>query len=83
LEEQVYLFEASENVVDYGKGQFAVRDNLAALQQARKGITVTAIAPASGVSRKELTRILAGAVTPTKRTWAALAKGIAMLKRPS
>lgn len=81
LEEQVYLFEGSENVIDYGKGQFAVRDNLKALKQARKEFTVTAIAQASGLSRKEVTRILAGTVTPTKRTWAALAKGIAVLRR--
>jgi hypothetical protein len=75
-----YLFEASENVVDYGKGRFAVRDNLAALKQARKEFTVTAIARASGLSRKEVTRISAGVVTPTKRTWAALIKGIAELR---
>ena len=81
LEEQVYLFEASENVVDYGKGQFAIRDNLATLRQARKEFTVTAIAQAAGLSRKEITRILAGTVTPTKRTWAALARGIAVLRR--
>jgi DNA-binding phage protein len=78
-----YLFEASENVVDYGKGQFAVRDNMAALRKARREFTVTAIAHASGLSRRELTRILAGTVKPTKRTWAMLARGIAILRRGS
>jgi hypothetical protein len=80
LEERVYLFE-SDDVIDYGKGQFAACDNLTALRQARRELTVTAIARASVLSRKEVTRILAEAVKPTRRTWAALAKGIAVLRR--
>jgi hypothetical protein len=81
LEERVYLFEDPEGVIDYGKSQFATRDNLAALKQARREFTATAIAQASGKSRKEVTRILAGTVTATKRTWSALARGIAILRR--
>jgi len=81
LEERVYLFEDDDAVIDYGKSQFARHDNLEALCQACKRFTISAVARASGVSRKEITRILAGKVVPTNRTWALLAKGIASLNQ--
>ena len=79
LEERVYLFDDDDGVIDYGKGRYAARDNLVALRQARKKFSISAIARASGKSRKEVTRIYAGKVKPTKRTWMALARAIASL----
>lgn len=67
LEELVYLFEAAENVVDYGKGQFAVRDNRPALRQACKEFTVTATLPPKMPSILRSSAVLADRTKARKR----------------